>query len=86
MTTFIVLVVLGAIGLHNGLGFEAGWSLIMAVVGVGAMMLWVRPRGGGDQRVIVQDMNTGETRYQPMDNATRRYLATRQAEGKGDKG
>jgi len=80
MTTFIVLVVAAAIGLHNGLGFEAGWSLIMAIVGVGLMLLWVRPRNVGDHRVIVQDMNTGETRYQPMDNDTVRYLATRKHE------
>jgi hypothetical protein len=81
MTTFIVLVVGAAVGLHNGLGFEAGWSLIMAVVGVGAMMLWVKPRGTGDHRVIVQDMNTGETKYQPMDNDTVRYLNTRKNRG-----
>jgi hypothetical protein len=45
------------------------------------MMLWVKPRGTGDHRVIVQDMNTGETKYQPMDNDTVRYLNTRKNMG-----
>lgn len=30
--------------------------------------------------VIVQDLNTGKTHFQPMDNATRAYLATRKLE------
>lgn len=84
MTAFLILVAMATVGLHAG-GFTLGTSVITAAIGVGVLMMVIGGRRrSADKVVMVQDLTTGETKYQPMDAATRRYLNTRGAEGNGN--
>lgn len=61
---------------HWGLHLPSGISILASLSGVGWIFLkgrWSRP----NKVVIVQDLTTGQATYQPMDRATRNYLASR---------
>jgi len=77
MTTLLLLMGASTGLLHWGLHLPLGLSIVLTLVGVGWLggrSLW---QGRERKVVIVQDLNTGASEFQPMDAATRRYLATR---------
>lgn len=75
--TLLMLIGAAVALMHWGLHLPLAWSIVLTLVGVG----WLGGRSlwpGRDRKVvIVQDLTTGASEFQPMDAATRRYLATR---------
>lgn len=67
-----------------GLHMPAGSAVILTVMILAVLL----GRGFFNRRpnkvVIIQDLTTGKATYQPMDNATRHYLASRTRTDKGD--
>lgn len=74
----LLMLIATSVGLmHWGLHLPLGLSIVLTLAGVG----WLGGRSywqGRERKVvIVQDLTTGASEFQPMDAATRRYLATR---------
>lgn len=74
MTIFLAVV---AAALAYSLTGSMFWTI---AVGVG-IAIWVRRKPAANAIVYVMDLKTGETKIQPDDEATRRYLSTRKDNG-----
>lgn len=70
-----------------GLHLPMGTALVLTGLTLFALIGRGLFRRRTDKVVIVQDLTTGKAEYQPMDQATRHYLASRanktHADGKG---
>lgn len=75
--TLLMLIGASIALMHWGLHLPLILSIVLTLAGVG----WLGGRSIWANRnrkvVIVQDLTTGASEFQPMDAATRRYLATR---------
>ncbi len=69
--------IIGAI-IAAGVAFGLVGNWVIALV-IGGCIYWVigQATSSTTQRVMVEDIQTGRVKIQPMDEATRRYLNTR---------